>query len=304
MQPTLVRSILVATDLSDASDPIVRTAARLAKHQGVDLHLLHAFDLNSPRDRSDAGKITFQSRIESCERALNEQIRRTVVEGVEVASREVIIYAPEKAIVEQAAAVSANLLVLGPHRRRALADAFLGSTADYVIRHAAAPCLVLRGELPIPLRQVVVPVDLAKTTAGTLDVALAWADALGRNEATPELRVLHVVPYPGPTQQELDRAEGEARRAMRAAIADAAGRIGEAGRVDVREEVLWESAPADAIMKFAGREKPELLVLGTHGRGALGRAFAGSVSSSIVRSARCSVLLVPPALHRQEVPGL
>ncbi len=58
---------------------------------------------------------------------------------------------------------------------------FLGSTADHVIRHAKAPCLVLRGELPLPVRRVAVPVDLAETTAGTLDVALAWTDALGRN---------------------------------------------------------------------------------------------------------------------------
>lgn len=208
MQPTLVRSILVATDLSDESDRTVRTAARLAKHQGANLHLLHAFDLNSPRDRSDDGKITFQSRIESCERALTEQIRRTVAEGVEVASREVIIYAPEKAIVERATAVSADLLILGPHRRRALGDVFLGSTADHVIRHAQAPCLVLRGDLPIPVPRVAVPVDLAETTAGTLNVALAWTDALGRNGRAPELRVLHDVPYPGPTQEDLNRAEG------------------------------------------------------------------------------------------------
>lgn len=300
MEPTLVRSIMVATDLSDDADPIVRTAARLAQHQGAELHVLNALDLTASRDTEDAGEITFQSRVESCKRALAEQIQRTVPQDVEVASQEVMIYAPEKAIVERAAAVSADLLVLGPHRKRALGDAFLGSTADHVIRHAEAPCLVLRGELPIPVRRVAVPVDLAETTAGTLDVALAWTDALGRDGRAPELRVLHVVPYPGPTQQDLDRADGESRRSMRTAIADAAQRAGGTGSVDVREEVLWESMPADAIMDFAERENPDLLVLGTHGRGAFGRAFIGSVASSIVRRARCSVLLVPPALLGEE----
>jgi nucleotide-binding universal stress UspA family protein len=125
-------------------------------------------------------------------------------------------------------------------------------------------------------------VDLAETTAGTLDVALAWTDALGRNGGALELRVLHVEAYPGPTQEHLDRAEGEARHGMRAAIAEAAQRTGGAGRMTVREEVLWESVPADAIMDFVERENP-------------GRAFVGSVASSIVRRARCSVLLVPPA---------
>ena len=294
MHPTRVRSILVATDLSDDSDLIVRTADRLAEHQRADLHLLNAMDLDSPRDTDQASDITFNSRIESCKRALAEQIGRTVPRAVEVGSQEVMIYAPEKAIVERAATVSADLLVLGPHRRRAIGDAFVGSTADHVIRHAQAPCLVLRGELPVPVRRVAVPVDLAETTAVTLDAALAWTDALGRDGAAPELRVLHVVPYPGPTQEDLDRAEGEARRRMRAAIADAAQRASGIESVDVREEVLWESVPADAIMDYAEREKPDLLVLGTHGRGGFGRAFIGSVASSIVRAARCSVLLVPP----------
>ncbi len=68
----------------------------------------------------------------------------------------------------------------------------------------------------------------------------------------------------------------------------------------VREEVLWESVPADAIMDFVERENPDLLVLGTHGRGAFGRAFVGSVASSIVQRARCSVMLVPPARRGHE----
>jgi nucleotide-binding universal stress UspA family protein len=39
-----------------------------------------------------------------------------------------------------------------------------------------------------------------------------------------------------------------------------------------------------------------LLVLGTHGYGAIGRALIGSVTSRVVRAATCPMLLVPPQL--------
>src|SRR5690606_15872693 len=100
----------------------------------------------------------------------------------EVASREVEIYVAHKAILDRAAAVEADLIVIGPHRRRAVGDAFLGSTADRVIRSAGAPCLVVRGPLSLPLRRVVVPIDLSEPAQRALDAALRWSDALRPHE--------------------------------------------------------------------------------------------------------------------------
>ena len=47
---TNIRSILVATDLTPASDEVVRAAAGIAAARGADLHLLHAFDFPSLPD--------------------------------------------------------------------------------------------------------------------------------------------------------------------------------------------------------------------------------------------------------------
>lgn len=285
MRTPVIRSILVATDLSANSDAIVRTAALLARQQGAALHVLNAFDPTASHHMEHAGHTTFPERVEAFKRTLAEQIQRVVPEGVQVASQDVIIYAPEKAIAEQAAAVSADLLVLGPHRDRSVADAFLGSTADHVIRHAEVPCLVLRGELAVPIRHVAVAVDLADTTPRTLGVALTWVEALGRGgAAAPKLDVVHVA-----------EKESEVRESLRAAIADAAQRAVGVDNVEVREEVVWDSTPTDAIIAFTQRSNSDLLVLGTHGRGALARVFVGSVASGVSRQARCPVLLVPPA---------
>ncbi|HEV8379458.1 MAG TPA: universal stress protein [Tepidisphaeraceae bacterium] len=48
-------------------------------------------------------------------------------------------------------------------------------------------------------------------------------------------------------------------------------------------------APATALLSMAEQWKPDLLVVGSHGRSALGRAMLGSVSQTVVTHAPCSV---------------
>jgi nucleotide-binding universal stress UspA family protein len=144
-----------------------------------------------------------------------------------------------------------------------------------------------------------VPLDLSKPALGALDVALAWSGELRptADDAPlgPEVIVLHVIPrvynfedFPfghaviGP----------ELHREVEAAL----GRVRGAGLIDVREELCWGDSPADEILRAAEEEKTDLLVMATHGHGALRRAIIGSVASAVARGARCPVLLVPPAL--------
>jgi nucleotide-binding universal stress UspA family protein len=56
--------------------------------------------------------------------------------------------------------------------------------------------------------------------------------------------------------------------------------------------VLTSASPAQAIVDYAKRANIDLVVAGTHGRGAVGHLFMGSVAERIVRSAPCAVLTV------------
>ena len=49
---------------------------------------------------------------------------------------------------------------------------------------------------------------------------------------------------------------------------------------------------ADAIVEVARRTNADLIALTTHGRGGLSRLVHGSVAESVLRAARCPVLLV------------
>lgn len=295
-----VASILVATDITEASDDVLRAAAAIAALTDAKLHVLHAFEFQSlPYSEENLGRVTFGDRIDDARRAIDEQVRRVVRPGVDVASQEVVIYIAHRAILARAEAVAADLIVLGPHRRRAVGDAFLGSTADRVIRTVAVPCLVVRGPLSLPLRRVLVPIDLSEPSLSALDVALEWSHSLRPHSDDPRpepvVTVLHVIPRVFDMEDfPFDRAVigPELHREVEAAL----GRGDVAGSLDIREEVCWGDRPAEEIVRRAENEDTDLVVLATHGHGALKRALVGGVATSVTRSANRPVLLVPPRL--------
>jgi nucleotide-binding universal stress UspA family protein len=61
--------------------------------------------------------------------------------------------------------------------------------------------------------------------------------------------------------------------------------------------VLTSSSPAYAIIDYAAEKHIELIVIGTHGRGALAHLVMGSVAERVVRLAGCPVLTVRHPQH-------
>jgi nucleotide-binding universal stress UspA family protein len=55
---------------------------------------------------------------------------------------------------------------------------------------------------------------------------------------------------------------------------------------------VTSNAPAEAIVEYARAHRMDLIVMGTHGRGAVARLFLGSVAERVVRTASCPVLTV------------
>ena len=57
--------------------------------------------------------------------------------------------------------------------------------------------------------------------------------------------------------------------------------------------------PYRSILKFADREKADVIVLGTHGKSLLDRTLLGSNAERIIRGAACPVLAIPPKPQKQ-----
>jgi len=56
--------------------------------------------------------------------------------------------------------------------------------------------------------------------------------------------------------------------------------------------VLTSGAPASAIVDYANEARIDLIIMGTHGRGAVAHLLMGSVAERVVRTAPCPVLTV------------
>lgn len=56
--------------------------------------------------------------------------------------------------------------------------------------------------------------------------------------------------------------------------------------------LIWEGEPGEAIVDAARSEAVDFVVVGSHGRGSVGRFFLGSVSDHVVHNAPCPVIVV------------
>ena len=94
---------------------------------------------------------------------------------------------------------------------------------------------------------------------------------------------------------ELTEAEHTRLQELLAAVAERA----EAEHVRC-STVEADGSAVDAICRQASESSAQLIVVGSHGWGAARRLFSGSVSTGLVHSAPCPVLVVRGAQHVEE----
>jgi nucleotide-binding universal stress UspA family protein len=99
------------------------------------------------------------------------------------------------------------------------------------------------------------------------------------------------VPYPAPLPAD---AEDEIFQERRRRTHDQVRRlVAEAGGGDARVEIAFDATVVGGLRVFAREHRAELLVVGSHGRGAARAALLGSTVHDLVRDAPCPVVVVP-----------
>lgn len=143
--------ILVPVDGSATSNAGLAEAIKLARLSGGQLKLLHVVDLQSFAMYSNAG-VGLTPEVFDLLHQGGEQILAQAKASVEAAGLQAETSLYERfasrvsdAVIEQAQAWGAELIVLGTHGRRGLGRALLGSDAEQVVRHAPVPVLLVRG---------------------------------------------------------------------------------------------------------------------------------------------------------------
>jgi nucleotide-binding universal stress UspA family protein len=128
------------------------------------------------------------------------------------------------------------------------------------------------------------------------ELALEYARSLA-SRFDAQVHLIHVVEEPFPIGSDISVPEVPNFRDS--LIKDAEARmstyLGQVhGSVSVSGEVLI-GAPVHRIVEAAHDKAADLIVMGTHGRGAVGHLLMGNVAERVVRSAPCPVMTVRAA---------
>lgn len=277
--------ILCGTDFSEGAIPAVDAAAALAIYLDEPLLLVHSmaetFREQLPKQAREVLIPTAQERLH----AEAERARRLGANVVEA----VLAGWPEEGINERASRCQARLVVFGAPEFGVLARWLRGSVAEVVAESCTVPTLIVHSATPFekwtredrPLR-----ILLAMDTDETSEAALHWL-AGWRAMRPCDITMAYVDHAAG----------GHATSAVEARLS-ASGQLLEKARRILGHEPAFQviasaGNPDDELIELAGKIHADLLVVGSHQRNGLERAWHHSVSRGVLRHAPMNVVCVP-----------
>lgn len=289
----MIRHILCPIDFSAVSRRSADVAVALARQFGADITVAHVYSPALPllRDLAYlAGPMALDIEARArFERELRELMEPPRNRGVSV--RAVVLEGdPCAEIVALAHSQPFDLLVMGTHSREGLDRWLLGSVTERVLHIVRCPVVTVADQGPsvrpdAQIRTVLCAESLAGSTR-TLDYALELVRDIGAR-----LLVLHAIEEL-PSEVELGCGPFEYAPNL---IANAVKRLRSMIPPEDRSRVEVAAVPgmaAEQILAKAQAEKPDLIVVGVHGRNPVDLMFFGATAQQVVRQAGCPVLTV------------
>lgn len=282
----MIKHILVATDFSTRSDRAIRRATLLAKQLEASLTLAHVVDDDQPPH-------LIEIHVNACNQVLTENARTiTNFDGV-ATNMKIVTGDAYSGLLRAAEECSADLIVVGPHRR-SIRDVFVGTTAERTVAHSTVPVLMAAGIPSALYDRALVALDLndasklvaqfasnAEFLDGADVIALHSFDDPGRG------RMERTMLQPKFTQEYVQGIENEARESFRAYVK-------ENGLPAARQRVLpMKGTAARTILEVAQEEHASLIIVGTTQPTGVKRFVVGSTAEDVLSDADRDVLVIP-----------
>jgi nucleotide-binding universal stress UspA family protein len=300
------KKIIVPLDGSETAEAILPFVEEIARHNGAEIVLVTAVQqvgvwdaalTLQVLDREDASAAAYLG--EQAKKLAGKQ-RSRVVRGDAA-----------EAILRAADEESADLIAISTHGRSGVARWLFGSTATKLLEASTLPVLFLRpksGEdkgAPGPVvHKILVPLDGSDTAMSILHTVEEFAKVMGASLVLFH-SVMPTAAYPGFETQSsaaatvLDEMQAQARQILTRAMEDATKSRG----VEATMLLALDTA-VNGILRAADDQKVDLIAIGTHGHGGIGRAVLGSVADGVVRRSADVPCLVIRATEGAEIlPG-
>jgi nucleotide-binding universal stress UspA family protein len=296
----MFQHLLVPLDGSEMAEAVLPAAVDLARKQGARLTLLHVLEHNAP------GEVHGQRHITNQREGLHylDETAARLPPGLQVTTHVHPNHEHNipRSIVEHAAELGVDLILLCTHGRSNLRRWLFGSIAQKVLALGSTPVLIIYpSEIPqgqgFGCRRILTPLDGDPEHEAGLHVAIDLA-----RSCSAALHLLVVVPtretlsgegsasallLPTATTALLDMSQQAAAGYLQRQAAVAA-----AGGVTVTSEV-GRGEPAGTIAQAAQSSHADLIVMATHGKTHSDAFWSGSVSPRVSSKSRRPLLLVP-----------
>jgi nucleotide-binding universal stress UspA family protein len=262
----------VASDLGARSDRVVDRAVSMADALGWPVMLVHVIE----RDKAASD----ERNIERLKAMVREDLG-ALADRIEVRFE----HGPVPSTLARIAAqVDAPLIVTGAARFNSPVDFVLGTAVDFLVRRSPVPVLVVRRRSRLAYRRVLVVTDFSHCSQAALEAA---------DDFFPDvpIELLHALPGPYPAGPDRKASGRHARVEAEREMADFVSEIELSLRSRVTPRVEEGALEALVEDRFL-RRTFDLLVLGTHGRGAVAHAMIGSRAAALLAAAPCDVMVV------------
>jgi nucleotide-binding universal stress UspA family protein len=297
--------VIVGFDAREESDDALVLSQSLAATYDAELHVAIVLPRSRiPFEEAIAGgqlSAQLDQRLyESAEQRLGDtDFVRASLDG-ELGGR-----SAARALYEYARAEGADLIVVGSSHRGKLGRILPGSVGESLLR--GAPCAVAVAPRAYARREH--PgfglIGVAYDGSEEAGLALEEAERLSRS-LDAELRVITVNPVvittvlPVLSRFELDAESMESlfadqRRFYRRVLDTAVAKLGDESTV----EAIFEEGDPAVVLAEQGVEL-DLLVMGSRGYGPVRSALLGAISSAVMRTAPCPVLITPRGLEHAD----
>jgi nucleotide-binding universal stress UspA family protein len=277
-----IDNLLLVTDLAGWSDRALGRAVELAQRHNAALRILHVLDEDLPAEH-----------LERLEKDTAHEIREGLSAVAHAQRLEVVIQVARGKgfpdILRLARQGPVDLVVLGARDSERVTDMFTGSTAERFLRHSDYPVLTVVNPAQSPYHHVLVVTDFSVSARRALELSLSLV---------PEGDYHLVHAYQAPTARRGDAQGGppggpdalaeEIGRRIQDEFGLLLDKYAYTG-IEFQKEIV--SGPAlEAIRERVGQLQPDLLVMGTHGRTAVGQAPLGSVATRLLRDPPTDIL--------------
>jgi len=266
--------VLVPLDGSVHAEGALAYLRELSPAGSLEVHLIAVVDNSEDQD---------PDRLSSQQNLLETYLReRGVRIDNSVASVETTVVqgSPATAILDEAARIFADLLIISSHSRSGIQRWRLGSVADKVVRGAVCDTLIIGSDVETTapsLKSILLPLDGSELAEAAIPHAMRLVKGLGS-----ELHIVRVITPPvvaadpsslGYATPQLIEVLTEAAEQY---VAEKKEQLGATHATS-----LFGSA-ADSLLTYIEENNIGMVIMTSHGRGGLLRSALGSVTDRLV----------------------